>query len=111
MNRLALPRRLIAAGAAALAMLSLSACVVAPLPGYYGDVVGVAPPAPQVEVYGAPPVAGHIWIGGYWGWRGGRHQWTPGYWSAPRAGYHWHPHRWDRAPGGWRERPGYWQRR
>jgi hypothetical protein len=107
-------RRLIASGTITLAAMALSACVVAPLPGYYGDhgdVVGVAPPAPQVEYYGAPPVVGSIWIGGNWGWRGGRHHWTPGHWSAPRPGYRWHPHRWNRAPGGWREAPGRWERR
>ena len=110
-------RRAVACGAVFLAALSLGGCVVAPYGpygyggGYSGEVVGVAPPAPQVEYYGAPPVVGNIWIGGYWGWRSGRHQWVPGYWSAPRPGYRWEPHRWDRAPGGWRENPGRWERR
>lgn len=109
-----LRRPLLAATAAAL--LSLGGCVVAPA-GYYdrydryeGPVVAVPPPAPRVEYYGPPPVVGSIWIGGYWGWRGGGHVWVPGYWSSPRPGYRWVPHAWAPQAGGWRERPGYWSR-
>ena len=98
----------------AVAALALSGCVVAPVGpyggGYYGEPVAVAPPAPQVEYYGAPPVVGNIWISGFWGWGGGRHVWTPGHWEAPRPGYHWTPHRWEQTPGGWRQRPGRWDR-
>jgi hypothetical protein len=78
--------------------------------GYNGEVVNVAPPAPQVEYVGAPPVAGYIWLGGYWGWHGGRHEWMPGHWEAPRPGYHWVPHAWGREGGGWRLHPGHWSR-
>lgn len=112
MNNSPALRRVLAGAAVSLATLGLTACVVAPLPGYYGgEVVGVAPPPPQVEYYGAPPLGGQIWLNGYWGWNGGRHHWVPGQWSAPRPGHRWHPHRWDRAQGGWRERPGHWERR
>jgi WXXGXW repeat (2 copies) len=111
MNRILPLRRSLARGAIVLAAVGLGGCVVAPYGGYYGETVGVAPPAPHVEYYGAPPVTGNIWISGYWGWRGGRHHWTPGHWSAPRPGHRWQPHRWDRAPGGWRENPGRWERR
>ncbi len=63
---------------AAAVALTASACVVVPARGYYGGgyyagAVTIAPPAPQVEVYGAPPVAGYVWLGGYWNWVGGRH--------------------------------------
>jgi len=98
------------AGAAALALLS--GCVVAPLPGpYYGPAeVAVAPPPPQPEVIGVAPVPGYFWIGGYWGWSGGRHTWYPGRWEAPRAGYRWAPHQWVQSGRGWREAPGHWER-
>src|SRR3569833_2669133 len=42
---------------------------------YGAPVVPVAPPPPQVEYVGPPPVAGYLWLGGYWGWHGGRHEW------------------------------------
>jgi hypothetical protein len=104
------PLRWLAAATVVAATLGLSACVVAPV-GYQGEVIGVAPPPPQAEVYGPPPVVGQIWIGGYWNWVGGRHVWAPGYWSAPRPGHYWVPHRWAPVPGGWRHEPGHWERR
>lgn len=108
MNALHIPR-----GAAALALVAtlLSGCVVAPIgPPYGGAVVSVAPPAPNVEVYGPPPVVGYIWIAGFWNWVGNRHVWVPGHWDAPRPGYRWAPHRWAPIGGGWRLDPGHWER-
>jgi hypothetical protein len=109
MNRLFSPRPLLAGAAVALAAWSLAGCVVAPAP-YYGDVVAVAPPAPQGEAYGSPPAVGYVWIGGYWNWVGGRHAWVNGHWAAPRPGYRWAPYRWEQVPRGWRMRPGHWER-
>lgn len=97
--------------AAALALsLVLGGCVVVPADPYYGGPVAVAPPAPRVEVYGAAPVPGHIWINGYWNWTGRRHDWVGGHWEAPRPGYRWVPHYWSQGYGGWRLHQGYWQR-
>lgn len=118
-------RLLIVPFAAAL----LSACVVAPYPHravylqpvpagaqpvpYGGDdvVVDVAPPAPYVEVVPAIPFAGAVWVGGYWGWRGGRHAWIGGRWEQPRPGYGWRPHTWVQQGGRWHLRGGGWVRR
>ncbi|MDQ5905171.1 MAG: hypothetical protein QG672_2765 [Pseudomonadota bacterium] len=79
---------------------------------YYHDepVVRVAPPPPYVEYVGHPPVAGHIWITGYWNWGGTRHVWVPGRWEAPRPGYTWVPHRWERSGDHWRQHGGQWER-
>ena len=100
------------AGALLVAGALLGGCVVAPAPGYYGGaVVTVAPPAPEVEVYGAPPYAGAVWLGGYWNWVGGRHVWVGGHWDHGRPGYHWVPHTWERSGGGWRMHEGHWARR
>src|SRR5215472_18520295 len=51
---------------AALASAALSACVVAPAPGYgyYGEAVYDAPPAVQYEAVGVAPAPGYFWIGG-----------------------------------------------
>jgi hypothetical protein len=94
---------------------ALGGCVVVPArpaygPAYETDVVTVAPPPLRYEAYGPPPVVGSIWIGGYWGWRGGRHDWVPGHWAGPRPGYHWEPHRWVPQGGGWRLQGGFWAR-
>ena len=106
----------------------LSACVVAPYPrgavysqpvpvysrpapGYEGEyAVDVAPPAPYVEVVPVIPFAGAIWLGGYWGWNGGRHSWVPGRWDQPRAGYGWRPRTWVQQGGRWHLHGG-WGRR
>ncbi|WP_088287159.1 YXWGXW repeat-containing protein [Ideonella sp. A 288] len=106
---------LVLAGGLALA---LAGCVVAPVGGTpygggypaAGEVVDTPPPAPQYELVGVAPVAGHLWLGGYWGWRGGRYHWVPGQWAAPRHGHAWVPHGWGRVGRGWRFNPGYWRR-
>ncbi len=110
---MAIPRAL-RTGLAALilASVTLTGCVVAPAPGYYGDgaVVAVAPPAPQVEVIGVAPGPGYVWGAGYWDWVGGRHVWVGGHWMAGRPGYHWVPHRWVGYRGGYRMARGHWER-
>lgn len=112
-----------------IAATLLSACVVAPyphravyaqpvpvgaqsVPYYDADeaVVDIAPPAPYVEVVPAIPFAGAVWIGGYWGWRGGRHAWVGGRWEQPRPGYGWRPHAWVQQSGHWHLRGGGWVR-
>jgi len=101
---------------AAAAALAVSACVVVPARGYrgggyYTGAVSIAPPAPQVEVYGVPPVAGYVWLGGFWNWVGGRHVWVGGHWSAPHTGYRWAPNRWEHRRDGWHMNGGAWVRR
>ena len=73
-------------------------------------VIDTPPPAPYAEVIPAMPYAGAVWIGGYWGWSGGRHHWVPGYWERPRPGYRWEPHRWESRGGHWQLHMGGWVR-
>jgi hypothetical protein len=104
--------RVLAVGALLASFVGLSGCVVTARPAYVGvGYVAVAPPAPQVEVYGAPPAAGYFWVGGYWNWTGSTHVWVGGHWEAPRPGFRWVPHRWVHEPGGWRFAEGHWARR
>ena len=107
LNRLSPGRAALAAIATAILA---AGCVVVPERGV-GEVVYAAPPAPRVEEVGVAPGIGYVWIGGYWGWVGGRHEWVPGYWERPRPGYVWVPHAWVREGGGWRLHAGYWRRR
>ena len=98
------------------ASLSLSACVVAPLPPaaqYPSEPVVVAPmapPPPYSEAITVAPAPGYIWIGGFWGWGGGRYAWHAGHWEAPRPGYRWVPRTWAQGPHGWHQRGGRWER-
>ena len=101
--------------AIASSMLLLSGCVVAPYPEYsspapyYGEAVMVAPPPLRIERPGPPPVAGYVWIGGYWNWVGGRHDWVSGRWEAPREGHRWVPHQWVQEGQHWRRSEGHWE--
>jgi hypothetical protein len=94
-----------------LAGLLLAACVVAPDQRHdAGGIVMVAPPAARVEIIGAPPTAGYVWMDGYWNWVGDRHEWVPGRWVAPHPGHHWRTYRWVRQGDGWHLKPGRWVR-
>jgi hypothetical protein len=94
----------------------LSGCIVVPAHQGYGYatgpviVVDAPPPAPYAEVVPVLPYPGAVWIGGYWGWNGGRHQWVPGYYDRPRQGYRYEPHRWENHGGRWHLRAGGWIR-
>jgi WXXGXW repeat (2 copies) len=92
---------------------ALAGCIVVPARPYYAveGPVAVAPPPPREEYIGVAPALGYVWLGGYWGWAGGRHEWVGGRWEAPRQGYHWVPHQWRQEGGGWRLHQGHWDRR
>ena len=105
---------------AALSSAALCACVVAPAGRPYGYgyapagevvVADVAPPAPYYEAVPVAPYAGAVWIGGYWGWTGGRHTWVAGHYEHGRPGYAWQPHRWEQRDGRWHLHEGHWDRR
>ncbi|MFI4868809.1 MAG: hypothetical protein ACHQDD_05590 [Steroidobacterales bacterium] len=100
-----------AAAVAVVLALTLVGCVVTARPAYVGGPVMVAPPPPQAEVIGVAPAPGYVWLGGYWGWEGGRHVWVGGHWAPGRPGYRWAPHHWVRAEGGWRLAEGHWEHR
>ena len=102
------PRRVVYAQPAPVAPMPAPVYVQEPVDEY---VVDVAPPAPYVEVVPAIPYAGAVWIGGYWGWGGGRHYWVPGRWDHARPGYAWRPHAWVQVGGRWHSRGGGWERR
>ncbi len=80
-------------------------------PGYPGGgqvvIVPSPPPPPLIETPPPMPVVGSVWVGGYWGWGGGRYAWRPGYWQ-PRPPGVWAPGYWRPYGGGWAYRPGYW---
>ncbi len=104
---------------AALASATLSACVVTPYPrptyGYAGGgtviVADRAPPPVYVETAPPLPYEGAVWLGGHWGFEGGRHVWVPGRYEHARAGYGWAPHQWVAGDGRWHLRGGEWTQR
>ena len=72
--------------------------------------VTAPPPPPQRELIYERPTASHVWIPGYWSWRGGQHVWTPGSWTtAPRPNAVWVPARWEQRNGRYVLVEGYWR--
>ena len=63
---------------AILPLLCAAALTLAAVPGFarVGVVVGLAPPAPVVEVVPAPPAPGYVWQPGYWSWNGFQYVWV-----------------------------------
>ena len=72
-------------------------------------IVGVAPPAPRVEVVPRARV-GYVWSPGYWRWNGYRHVWVGGVWVHSRPGWYWVPSHWTPNGPHWHYVPGYWAR-
>ena len=103
-----------------LGVALLAGCVVVPahrasdhVAGYAGApavIVDTPPPPPYAEALSVMPFPGAVWVGGYWGWRSGRHHWVPGYWDRPHPGYYHQPHRWENRGGRWHLRLGGWIR-
>ena len=72
--------------------------------------IRVGPPAPVVEVRGAPPERGFVWIDGYHRYEGGQYVWTPGRWERPpHPGAHWTAHHWVHRHGEWVLSEGHWR--
>ena len=87
---------------------SFSACVVYTRPYHEvhyaegGEIVAdQAPPPAQEEVVTVAPAPGVVWVGGYWGWYGGRYVWVSGGWHRPpQAGAVWVAGYWTARPAG-----------
>lgn len=75
-------------------------------------VIHEAPPPPRHEVIieRERPSRDHIWIKGYWVWRGGHHVWVDGHWERPpRPHAVWIEPRWEVRGGGHVFIEGYWK--
>lgn len=77
-------------------------------PRVYGGYHGVV--APRVGVgFGVRPVGGHVWVPGYWGWRGGARIWIAGsYMMPPTPGWVWVGPQWSWNGYQWVWQEGYW---
>jgi hypothetical protein len=87
------------------------ATVVVPREEPIVEVVA-APPPPRREVIveRERPSPRHVWVAGYWAWRGGRHVWVSGHWELPpRPGMVWIAPRWEHRGGGYVFVSGRWR--
>jgi len=86
--------------------------VEAPPPRREVIIVHEAPPPPRREVIieRNRPSRDHVWVKGYWVWRGSRHVWVDGHWERPpRPHAVWVEPRWERRPEGHIFIEGYWR--
>lgn len=68
------------------------------------------PPPPQREMIVERPSGAHVWVPGYWTWRGGRHVWVAGHWVVPpRSSLVWVPARWEMRGNRYVFIEGYWR--
>jgi WXXGXW repeat (2 copies) len=71
--------------------------------------IRIAPPLLPVYVQPPCPVAGYLWVPGYWAWGPAGYYWVPGVWVAPpRVGFLWTPGYWGLAGGVYLWHAGYW---
>ena len=107
-----------------LGLLLLNGCVVeerarvrgpvyveaAPRPRMEAVVIEVPPPPLREEIIIEQPSPDHIWVRGYWGWRGGQHQWQAGHWELPpQPGCVWVEPRWEHRERGYVFVAGTWR--
>jgi len=87
------------------------AYVEAPAPAVSGTIsIQVAPPPLRREVVVVRPSPRHVWVPGYWGWRGGRHVWIDGRWMLPPRGRAvWVAPRWEHRHGNYVFIEGFWR--
>ena len=72
----------------------------------------MAPPPPRAEVIveRERPSPRHVWISGYWVWRGGAHAWVGGHWELPpRERVVWVEPRWEVRGGSYVFVAGTWR--
>ncbi len=73
-------------------------------------VVEQAPPPPVREYIIERPSQRHVWIEGYWAWRGGRHVWIAGHWDLPpRERVEWVQSHWEHRSNGYVFVDGFWR--
>src|SRR3954452_17108976 len=92
---------------AAMVASAVTTAAVMPLPAAAQVYVQVAPPPMRTEVIPAPR-HGHVWVPGYWEWRGHRHVWIPGTWVVARPGYAYVAPMWIERNGRWYLERGRW---
>jgi len=72
--------------------------------------VRTPPPPDVVEVRGAAPGPGFVWIAGYQSWNGSAYVWIPGRWERPPRGRgRWQRGHWVHRRGGWVWVEGRWR--
>jgi len=107
-----------------LGLMALGGCVVeeraqvrrpvyveaAPPPPVEAVVIDVPPPPPREEIIIERPSSAHIWVRGFWEWRGGRHFWVAGHWELPpQPGFVWVEPRWEHHDRGYVFVAGSWR--
>jgi hypothetical protein len=81
--------------------------IVQPTPA--PQVIVMAPPPPRREVVYVRPSPRHVWLPGYWAWRGNRYVWIGHYVVPPPGRRGWVEPRWERRSGTYIFIEGHWR--
>jgi hypothetical protein len=80
------------------------------LPGCSGYIIATGPPSPPVEIMIAPPSVYHVWVPGYYSYRGGNYVWIKGSYQVPPRGRTYVPGQWQKTNRGYKHNHGHWKK-
>lgn len=84
--------------------------VVLWLTGCAGYIVATGPPSSPIEIMVAPPSAYHVWVPGYYTYRGGTYVWIKGSYQVPPRGKIYVPGQWQKTNRGYKHSHGQWKK-
>jgi hypothetical protein len=80
------------------------------VPATSAEIIVRRAPPPMRDEAAPPPRRGHVWVPGYWDWRGNRHVWVNGTFVRERRGYVYRQPTWQERDGRWVYSRGGWGR-
>lgn len=70
----------------------------------------IGPPPLRVESPTLQPSPAHVWVSGYWKWKGVNYEWTEGRWVKAKKGRKWVPGTWEQVGSRWVWNAGSWKK-
>jgi hypothetical protein len=75
-----------------------------------GYIVATGPPLAQTEIILQPPSVYHVWVPGYYTYRGGTYVWIKGHYQVPPRNKTYVPGHWQKTNRGYKNHKGHWKK-
>ena len=75
-----------------------------------GYLIATGPPMPRTEIIVQPPSVYHVWVPGYYDYRGGTYIWIQGHYQLPPKGKKYVPGQWQKTNHGYKHQRGHWKK-